>query len=741
LESIRHLAYRFVAWARRVLGIQREANFRRLKIAFVLLCDDNVNRHVRKIQLDILKRHGINEGLSAPPHITLKLGFKTTDIAQFEDYLEELSRTIEPFEISIQGFDVFSEDGILFLNIKRSEALEQLRRRIINDLAERFAIQPYEIEGDKFRFHISVAYGLPKRRFLAEHARHSRTEPVLHFQADSLAILCFAEQNWITYRKVSLRQETNTDLARVVSNSGGSASLDGPTARLLYRRQFFLGPEYIEHLPAWTRNEISPGLRLSTHPDLQVTHMESGGRSLTLLGYILDPTEPNATNAQIIDRLILSFVEIENVVALTASLGGRWIIIARDGQQAVIFNDAAGQRQIYFCRYVAAGRTQVICAAKPGLIAEACNLAPDPEAIDYIRSRGDEDNEVYWMPGDTSLYREVRALLPNHLLHLGSGVTTRYWPTASVPFKSYDQALSESVELLRGLIRSAHNRQSLAVSMTAGWDSRLMLALGREYANSIYYFTLTYPPLHEKSRDVYVPKRLLAKLGLKHHLIRYPSVVDNSFRKIFKQNTSSLHSAYCADAQALHQSYPQQRLCVTGDVAEIVKNTYRPEPGQEKRISGKILADLCEIGDHPFLVAAFEGWQSTIPVVDYVNPYDLFCWEQMVGRWQAKIRAEYDIAQESFAPLNCRILLETMLAVDERRRALPQLSLFRDIIETLWSDTLSVPINPRQKKPLKNLAVDTLRRLHIYQLIPQSLKEVAKQLLTRLTSLSAGAGK
>ena len=68
-------------------------------------------------------------------------------------------------------------------------------------------------------------------------------------------------------------------------------TIDEPT--LLYRRQFILGPSFIEALVSWTRIRITDTLKLSAHPDLPVHRVSSGETSITLVGYMLDPVQPD----------------------------------------------------------------------------------------------------------------------------------------------------------------------------------------------------------------------------------------------------------------------------------------------------------------------------------------------------------------------------------------------------------------------------------------------------------------
>ena len=501
--------------------------------------------------------------------------------------------------------------------------------------------------------------------------------------------------------------------------------------RLLFRRQFLLGPDCPTGLEGWHRRKITNECHLSTHPDLEVTHIVSGDNSLTLLGFILDPDNPAASNFDILRNLLCADWSSGNPATLTAGFGGRWAMVAHDRTRTILFHDATGMRQVYYCRAPIDDTRIVHCGSQPRLIAELLGFTPDPAAIEYNLTRGSDDLEVYWMPGDVSQYSEIRALLPNHQLDLRTGTTTRYWPTQKLQAMDYQQAVSEGVRLLRGLMDSARRRYPLSIAMTAGWDSRLMLALTADFAAEVHFFTLVYPGSGEGSRDVNVPSRLLQKLGMKHHLIRYPERIDTSFKDVFKRNSSAIQNAYCADAQAMYDIYPPDRLCVTGDVAEIVKNYYGTFNAGSTSISAPELARLCKIGDHPFGVAALQAWISDLIQPGPIGVLDLFCWEQMAGRWQAHIRAEYDIVQESFAPLNCRKLLLTLLASDEMHRTPPDFNLFRGLIETLWKEVLTIPINPPEKASWKLRIVKMLRALQIYKFIPEIAKSTARRIWRR----------
>lgn len=493
--------------------------------------------------------------------------------------------------------------------------------------------------------------------------------------------------------------------------------------KLKFRRQFILGPARMEIIPSWERVLIQNNLCLSVHPDLELYQAARENKSLILLGYILDPNAPEADNDDILKDLIDKFNKVEDIFNHINDYGGRWVLLVNDGQETILLHDAAGLRQIYY-----AAADTVWCASETGLLANILNLHIDSEAEALTKSEDYRISGVYWWPGDTSMYKEVRALLPNHYLNIQSGTPHRYWPNEKIKSLSLQEGVAKSAQILRALIKSAHLRYELALSCTAGWDSRLMLAVCKEAIEDLYCFTLTYPNYNKNTPDLVIPALLLKKLGMKLNVIRYAENIPPEFEKIFRESIVSIDPEDFADIQSMSEKYPQSRLCISGDVAEITKCYYRTEDQTYHDIDAHTLTDITKMGKHPFALKAYEKWLSTANAYN-VNLLDLLCWEQMAGRWQARIRGKYDLVHESFAPYNCRTLLETMLAVEEKFRQPPLYEFHKELIASLWSEVLSEPINPPEKKSLKTILRDILVKINVYQLIPGKLIKFVKKFI------------
>jgi hypothetical protein len=496
--------------------------------------------------------------------------------------------------------------------------------------------------------------------------------------------------------------------------------------RMLYRRQFLLGPKKLEGFPTWQRLDLGRQFHLAVHPDLELCRVVRGNKSITLLGYALDPHNPGAGNVDILDDLVQKLDRCDDFFQCTESLGGRWVLVVDDGTRAIVFSDAVGMRQVFYTRGISTW-----CASQPGLLADVLGLALDEAALAFTRTDryAHNTNASTWYPGDTTPFADVRLLLPNHYLDLATGLPHRYWPRTNLEPLRFDEGVQKSLRALRGLMESARRRFKLSVAMTAGWDSRLVLAATREMAAQVVYFTGIFWHMTEDHIDAAVPSRLLASLGLNNQLIACKGDPDADFLGVFKRNVVMAHDAYAAVAQGMFDHAPSDRVCTKGDVAEIVKCHFRIDKANGAPIDSHDLAKLSEMDPHPFVIKAFDDWLAGVRTCN-IHLLDLYCWEQAMGGLEAMIEAECDLVQEAFSPLNSRDLLTTMLRIREKHRRPPSFDLFKTLIEELWPEALDEPINAQVQTGPKALFRRTIQRLDVHHWAPRSLRRLGRKLLS-----------
>lgn len=180
----------------------RSAGSPAVEVAYVIPVSDEVHNFVSKVQMKVFRTCGTAPRFHETPHITLKLSFRAAAIEPFEPHLDQLAAEIEPFEIRVGNIDFF-DPGIMFLDVEPNPALERLRQRILRELSDRYAVTPYDIEGERFHFHVTVAYDLSPSLFARARDVFAGATDRLGFVPGTLALLCHTGEQWFTYKRTS----------------------------------------------------------------------------------------------------------------------------------------------------------------------------------------------------------------------------------------------------------------------------------------------------------------------------------------------------------------------------------------------------------------------------------------------------------------------------------------------------------------------------------------------------------
>ncbi len=244
----------------------------------------------------------------------------------------------------------------------------------------------------------------------------------------------------------------------------------------------------------------------------------------------------------------------------------------------MLFNDALGLRQIHHTTPAYRGGLWVM--SQPGILAWLKKLEIDDTALGFIDSFEVRKHSEYRWPGTATAFNEIKHLLPNHYLDLASGECRRYWPEAPIEPRGLDTGIEQAIELLRGLMTAASRRCDLVLGMTAGYDSRIVLAASTQIRRELSAVTVRQGRMPDDHQDIVVSARLLARVGMPHDIIKALPYMSAAFSKTYKENVFMAHDHYGPDAEALLDFYRRKKMAVTGAGAEVAREPFR------KRIAG-----------------------------------------------------------------------------------------------------------------------------------------------------------
>ena len=356
-----------------------------------------------------------------------------------------------------------------------------------------------------------------------------------------------------------------------------------------------------------------------------------------LLGHAIDPMQPDLQNRDIVRQLADVGTSFDRLQARLADLGGRWLVLARIGDELRLYPDAGGTKSVF---YSADGWV----ASQPGHF--GCPV--DRTLARYPHAGA-------WPLGHTP-FAGVRQLLPNHYLDLKHFRSVRFGPRRAET-TGIETAAEEIGQILRGTIAALLKRGSVALPLTGGFDSRTLLSAAHEHLAQIRLFSILD---HQTDRHDYVLPRLLARqAGRPLRFVTTFKADDVGY------NTCGL---YQDPNSSRIGAFAQADFVLLGHLSEILRCFYWKD-GEAPRVSADSLSRLAGFsGD---LAEVFDGWLQGVPTRSAGETLDLFYWECRGGNWSSVCCTALDGYCDVISPYNCRRLLELGLGLDPAYRRRP----------------------------------------------------------------------
>jgi hypothetical protein len=483
---------------------------------------------------------------------------------------------------------------------------------------------------------------------------------------------------------------------------------------LRFRRQYLFLP-FETDCPFLHKKYRVHNYFLYSHTDLKVTVKESADLKLVLLGDLFDYVNTEYNNEQILNDLIHYSADV--LPDKLSSYCGRFVLITASRNQIRIINDAATSRKVFYYPHQAG----LCCASQPHLLARVLNLSStnDPEKIAFYKSpefkRLNNANI-----GNTTCYDGMYQLRANHYLDLNAMNQVRYWPNKKIVIRPVSEIAREANEMLQGFMNSITNRYEVMLPVTAGKDSRLLLATTRNVKNRVFYYLNKHSSINKKSYDINVPRKLLPKLGLEYHVLEIMNEIDEDFRQIYYDNNPFATDFFLPFIFNYYLHFPE-KVNLPGTFVNAAEEIWETN-GRE--LTPEFLAELIHVERFNYAISYFKEWfDSCRELCDScsIDPLYLLYWEERVGNWGTQVQLDKDIAQEDIIPFNSRLLIETMMSVNVSERQKPDFRLNLEMIRNLWPETLQLPINPYFKqnflifskniglmKPAKSLYYNTI---------------------------------
>lgn len=170
---------------------------------------------------------------------------------------------------------------------------------------------------------------------------------------------------------------------------------------------------------------------------------------------------------------------------------GMFAFFLHDTRSGEIFlaRDRLGVKPLYFT--VHNGRLLFASEVKPLLLALGGVASPDPAAIDFFVSIG-------YVPGDRTIFRGIRKLLPGHFMRWRNGAPaiSQYWDVPDEPARvaSFEDVERQFLDLLRESVRLRMiSDVPIGAFLSGGVDSSVIVAqMGELTGKPVKTFSVGY---------------------------------------------------------------------------------------------------------------------------------------------------------------------------------------------------------------------------------------------------------
>lgn len=297
-----------------------------------------------------------------------------------------------------------------------------------------------------------------------------------------------------------------------------------------------------------------------------------------------------------------------------------------------------------------------------------------------------------WISGTLTAHRDVHRLLANHYLDLTSWKVERFWPRPGEfdGWRDFATASSAAADAIKNFSDAVFRNFKTAATLTAGFDTRLVLAGSRGNIANCQFFTIEAP---HAEIDVDIAKRIAARFGLTHKVLPLRRA-DADQTAVWDRTVGD-----CI-IEAPRFTYPtlwdisEFDVQLTGAFGEIGRCRYYRQDLHEinsATIDARFVVDRLTLPPHPELIANIQQWLDGLAGQPNSVILDIALHELKLGSWAMGQRPIMTSVKISFMPFTQRIVFDAFIGVAPADKGTK--ALFWAMIERLWPELKEFPIN------------------------------------------------
>jgi len=297
-----------------------------------------------------------------------------------------------------------------------------------------------------------------------------------------------------------------------------------------------------------------------------------------------------------------------------------------------------------------------------------------------------------WISGSLTAHRDVFRVLPNHYLDLTAWTCHRFWPRPGDfdQWRDFDVSAASAAMALTNFSAAANRTFEVAATMTAGFDSRLLLASCRTSLASCEFFTLEAP---NAEMDIEVGRAIASRFSLTHKVLPLRQASEREVA-IWDRMVGDCMIEAPRRTHVTLRDLTDRNAMFTGMYGEVGRcRLYRQDLAEINymRIDARFVVDRLTLPAHAELLDNIKLWFAGLDGQPNSVILDLAFHELKFGSWAMGQRPITNSIKLNFLPFAQRAVLEAFIGVEPTKKGTD--NLFWALIGRLWPELADVPIN------------------------------------------------
>ena len=380
---------------------------------------------------------------------------------------------------------------------------------------------------------------------------------------------------------------------------------------------------------------------------------------------------------------ISSEKSVEKMYAVAGRFAGKYIVIVKIDNRLWMWGDASCTLAAY---YATEPNSLAIAVTKPLVERQ---VAPLSDAKWNELSAGVASGQPY--PADTTGAKNIKVLLPNHLLDLQ---TMRAWrqPWPHKPDQNAPEKIITNTFLTaQNIFKEYARHYDLVCPLTAGYDSRTNMAIGKTVNPHLSCFTFLHDGFTANTPDLLRPQQLCAKYSLSHKVL-HDEIMPVEQRNVISSLIGSDASDYVLSLAHTYQKHFGSRALINGNIIDQVGKSITGNAIPISLSTPRFLrARIYNSSKMSLQVLA--KYLDAIPQPMRQYTFDLVALENDCCRWGVQSDIAYGLAGVNMLNIfNCRDLIASWSGIPRKTRV--NKAIQTGILARVDKQLLSIPFTP-----------------------------------------------